>query len=156
MGQNGNGRSLIGAVASALVTMAVTAALGQTPPGGGHSLPAAVLKAFRQAYPGATITASSPQRSADRVAYRVESLDKGRRRIVVYDAGGAAIEVAEQVAERELPAPVAAAMRSHRRAIYVTGMKVTRQGTVQYELTLRGTRKTALVAKPDGTVVSFR
>jgi hypothetical protein len=27
---------------------------------------------------------------------------------------------------------------------------------VEYRLTLRGTRKTAMVAKPDGTVVSFK
>ena len=76
--------------------------------------------------------------------------------MVLYDAKGAVVEVAEQVEERELPKPVLAAIRSHRRAIYVSGMKVTRGGTVEYRLTVRGTRKTAMVAKPDGTVVSFK
>ena len=66
------------------------------------------------------------------------------------------IEVAEQVEEKELPQPVAAAMHSHPRAIYVSGMKVTRGGNVEYRLTVRGSRKTAMVAKPDGTVVSFK
>ena len=47
-------------------------------------------------------------------------------------------------------------MRSHPRAIYVSGFKVTRGGSVEYRLTVRGTRKTAMVAKPDGTVVSFK
>jgi hypothetical protein len=60
------------------------------------------------------------------------------------------------VEEKDLPAPVAAAMHSHPRAIYGSGMKVTRGGTVEYRLTVRGTRKTAMVAKPDGTVVSFK
>jgi hypothetical protein len=47
-------------------------------------------------------------------------------------------------------------MHSHPRAIYVSGFKVTRGSNVEYRLTVRGTRKTAMVAKPDGTVVSFK
>ena len=78
------------------------------------------------------------------------------RRSALYDANGVAIEVAEQVEEKELPQPVAAAMHSHPRAIYVSGVKVTRGSTVEYRLTVRGTRKTAMVAKPDGTVISFK
>jgi hypothetical protein len=33
---------------------------------------------------------------------------------------------------------------------------VTRGGAVEYQLTLKGTRKTAMVVKPDGTVLSFK
>jgi len=75
--------------------------------------------------------------------------------VVLYDAKGAVVEVAEQVEERELPKPVLAAIRSHRRAIYVSGMKVTRGRNVEYRIMVRGSRRTATVAKPDGTVVSF-
>jgi len=46
-------------------------------------------------------------------------------------------------------------MHSHPRAIYVSGFKVTRGGSVEYRLTVRGTRKTAMIAKPDGTVVDY-
>ena len=120
------------------------------------SLPPAVLKAFQQAYPGATLSATSQERSAGRTLLRVESVDRARRHVVLYDPSGPVVEVAEQVEERELPRPVAAAMHSHPRAIFVSAMKVTRGGNVRYELTLRGTRKTAMVAKPDGTVVSFK
>jgi hypothetical protein len=60
------------------------------------------------------------------------------------------------VLEKDLPKPVAAAMHSHPRAIFVSASKVTRGGTVEYQLTLKGTRKTAMVVKPDGTVVSFK
>jgi hypothetical protein len=62
----------------------------------------------------------------------------------------------EGVLEKDLPKPVAAAMRSHPRAIFVSASKVTRGGAVEYQLTLKGTRKTAMVVKPDGTVVSFK
>jgi len=33
---------------------------------------------------------------------------------------------------------------------------VTRGTTVEYHLTLKGSRKTAMVVKPDGTVLSFK
>jgi len=86
----------------------------------------------------------------------VESVEKGRRKVVRYDEHGAVLEVGEQVDEKDLPKPVADAVHSHRRAVYVTGMKFTRGKDVRYELTLSGSRKTAMVAKADGTVVSFK
>jgi hypothetical protein len=47
-------------------------------------------------------------------------------------------------------------MHSHPRAIYGSGWKVTRGGSVEYHLTVKGSRKTAMIARPDGTVVSFK
>jgi hypothetical protein len=146
--------ALVGASVVSALTLVASAA--QAPVNRTPSLPPAVLKAFQQAYPGATISATWQERDADRDAFRVESIDKGRRRIVLYGDTGAVIEVAEQVDEKDLPQAVAAAMNSHPRAIYASGMKVTRGGSVQYQLTVRGTRKTAMIAKPDGTVVSFK
>ena len=72
------------------------------------------------------------------------------------DASESGVEVVEEVLEKDLPKPVADARHSHPRAIYVSGWKVTRGGSVEYRLTVRGTRKTAMVAKPDGTVLSFK
>jgi hypothetical protein len=120
------------------------------------SLPAPVRSAFEKAYPGATIAAATQEREGNRTVFRVDSTQGGKRRVVLYDASGATIEVAEQVEEKDLPAPVAAAIRSHRRAIYVSGLKVTRGSNVEYRITVRGSRRTAMVAKPDGTVVSFK
>jgi hypothetical protein len=134
----------------------LTATLLSQAPSSGTSLPAAVKSAFDKAYPGATISAVTQERDTNRTLFRVDSLHQSKKRIVLYEATGAVIEVAEQVEEKELPQPVAAAMHSHPRAIYVSGMKVTRGGSVEYRLTVRGTRKTAMVAKPDGTVISFK
>ena len=120
------------------------------------TLPAPVKSAFEKAYPGATISATTEERDGNRTAFRIEGLQSGKRRSVLYDASGSLIEVAEQVEEKELPQPVAAAMHSHPRAIYGSGFKVTRGNSVEYRLTVRGTRKTAMVVKPDGTVVSFK
>jgi hypothetical protein len=136
-----------------IATIAVWIVLAQA--SAGATLPPEVKKAFDQAYPRATISATGPQREGVRTLFRIDSVDAGRRRLVLYDAKGAVIEVADQIEERELPKPVLAAIRSHRRAIYVGGMKVTRGRNVEYRITVKGSRRTAMVAKPDGTVVSF-
>ena len=63
----------------------------------------------------------------------------------------------DDVKEKDLPKPVAEAMHSHRRAVFVSAVKVTRDNrVVEYRLTLKGSRKTAMVVKPDGTVLSFK
>ena len=139
-------------LASALVLTAALSAQAAS----SAQLPAAVKSAFEKAYPGATIASVAQERDNNRPVFRVDGVQSGKRRSVLYDANAAAIEVAEQVEEKDLPQPVAAAMHSHPRAIYVSGMKVTRGSSVEYRLTVRGTRKTAMVAKPDGTVLSFK
>ena len=108
------------------------------------------------AVPATTLAQSSSGASSPSGGRKVESVVNGRRHVVLYDAAGKVIEVADEVQEKELPKPVADAMHSHPRAIYASGMKVTRGTSVEYRLTVRGTRKTSMVARPDGTVVSFK
>ena len=141
-------------LASLLILAATLAA--QVPASSSSPLPPAVKTAFEKAYPGATVSSTTPERDGNQTRYRVDAIHQGKRRSILYDATGAVVETAEQVEEKDLPAPVAAAMHSHPRAIYASGMKVTRGSSVEYRLTLRGTRKTAMVARPDGTVVSFK
>jgi hypothetical protein len=86
----------------------------------------------------------------------VESMENGRKKVVVYDARGGVVATSEQVGEKDLPKPVLDAIHSHRRAIFVSAVKVTRKGSVEYQITVRGSRKTAMVAKADGTVLSFK
>jgi hypothetical protein len=150
-----NRAAIVGSVTISVVTVFVGAALAQ-PTNQSSSLPPLISKVFRTAYPGATIVATTQERDGDRQVFRIDGAEKGRKRTVLYDAGGTVVEIREQVDEKELPQPVAAAMHSHPRAIYVTGLKVTRGRNVEYRLTVRGTRKTAMIAKPDGTVLSFR
>jgi hypothetical protein len=87
--------------------------------------------------------------------------------VVVVVRGGSGIEpqslpsdagtaITEPVEEMDLPSAVLAAVHSRPRAIYVSGTKVTRGQEVEYHLTLRGTHRTAMIVKPDGTVVSFQ
>lgn len=123
---------------------------------GSASPPPAVKKAFEQSYPVATISSVTQTRDGNQTVFRVESTDQGRRRVLLYEIGGRVVEVSEEVTEKDLPKPVADAMHSHPRAIYGSGWKVTRGGSVEYRLTVKGTRKTAMIARPDGTVLSFK
>jgi hypothetical protein len=77
-------------------------------------------------------------------------------RVLLYSLHGSVIESSEQVNEKDLPKPVLDAIRSQKKAVFVKGMKVSRSVTTYYELTLRGTRKTTMVVRPDGSVVSSR
>ena len=117
--------------------------------------PTAVTTAFQQAYPTATISSTKQEREKDRTLFRVEGADTGRLRSVLYEANGKVVEVGDQVEEAELPKPVFDAIHAHRRAIFVSALKVTRGADVEYRITVRGSRRTAMVAKADGTVVSF-
>jgi hypothetical protein len=137
---------------AAFVVALTTTSFAQAP----TALPTPVKAAFEKTFPGSTISATMQERDGTRTVFRIDSLQNGKKRVVLSDATGATIEVAEQVEEKELPQPVAAAMHSHPRAIYGSGFKVTRGNSVEYRLTVRGTRKTAMVAKPDGTVISFK
>lgn len=89
-------------------------------------------------------------------ATRVETMEKGRKKVVLFDSNGAVLEMSEQVEEKDLPKPVFDAIHSHRRAIFVRAVRVTRKSGVEYQITVSGSRKTALVTRADGTVLSFR
>ena len=149
-------RRLIFWSATIATLITVSGTVSAQAPDSAAALPAPVRKAFEQSYPGATISAVSRATDNGQVVFRVDGRDKGRRRVVLYDTTGKVVETAEDVQEKELPKAVADAMHSHPRAIYVSGTKVTRGGNVEYRLTVRGTRKTAMVARPDGSVISFK
>jgi hypothetical protein len=126
------------------------------PQGPARDLPSPVLAAFQKSYPNATINSVDTERDGGNMAFRVDATDKGLRRVLLYSLAGSVIEASEQVSEKDLPKPVVDAMRSHRKAVFLKGMKITRSVTTYYELTLRGTRKTTMVVRPDGSVVSFK
>ena len=146
-------------VACALLLAAAPAAFAQVPPapsGAARVLPSRVLSAFEKAHPNAVITSADQDRQEGKIVFRVDALDKGRRQVIVYDLSGTVIEAAAQVDEKDLPAPVAAAIREHKGATFVKAMKITRGINAHYELTLRGTRKATMIVKADGAVIAYK
>jgi hypothetical protein len=149
-------RSLAFAVLVLLVAASASAQIPAAPHGPARDLPSPVLAAFQKSYPNATINSVNTERDGSSMAFRIDATDKGLRRVLLYSLAGSVIESSEQVSEKELPKPVLDAIRSHKKAVFVKGMKITRSLTTHYELTLRGTRKTTMVVRPDGSVVSFK
>jgi hypothetical protein len=144
---------------AALLLLFVVSALAQVPAapqGPARDLPTPVLTAFQKSYPGATINNVSTERDGNSLAFRVDATDRGLRRVILYSITGSVIESSEQVSEKDLPKPVLDAMHSQKKAQFVKGMKLTRSVNTYYELTLRGTRKTTMTVKPDGTVLEFK
>jgi hypothetical protein len=149
-------RSAVFAVFVLLLAAVASAQVPSAPQGPARDLPSPVLAAFQKAYPNATINRANTEREGGNLAFRIDATDKGLRRVLVYSLEGSVIEASEQVSEKDLPKPVLDAMHTHRKAVFVKGMKITRSVTTYYELTLRGTRKTTMVLRPDGSVVSFK
>ena len=126
------------------------------PTGPERQLPSSVLAVFRKAFPNADITGADQQRQDGKIVFSVECQDGPRQRRLVYALDGAVVESAEQVTEAELPDAVRNAMRSYKRVTFLRGMRVTRGARVQFDLAVRGTRRTRMILEPDGTVVSFK
>lgn len=149
-------RSVALIVVVLLLAAAASAQVPNAPQGPARDLPSPVLAAFQKSYPSATINRVNTERDGSGMAFRIDATDKGQRRVLLYSLAGSVIEASEQVIEKDLPKPVLDAMRAHRKAVFVKGMKITRSLTTYYELTLRGTRKTTMVVRPDGSVASFK
>lgn len=120
-----------------------------------ETLPRPVSSAFRKAYPGVTFESAARVQENGGVLYRIESVDQTRSRGLLYAPDGSLVEIVDEVSEGELPEPVRAAARSHRRATIERAARITRGAKTWYEVTLKGSRKTHLAAEPDGKILSF-
>jgi len=132
------------------------AQVGPAPTGPERQLPSSVLTVFRKAFPNASITGAEQERQDGKIVFSIECQDGPRQRRLVYALDGTVVESAEQVTETELPDAVRNAMRSYKRVTFLRGMRVTRGARVQFDLAVRGTRRTRMILEPDGTVVSFK
>lgn len=118
------------------------------------TLPPAVDAAFKTAYPTATISNVSKEKEGGQEIYEVESIDRGLHRDINYKPDGTVIAIEEEVAEAELPASVAAAIKTrYPKATVVKREKLTKGTTVTYEVQLKG-GPGEVELTPDGKWVS--
>jgi hypothetical protein len=155
-------RILTALVAVALVPAAVlaqTTAKPATPPKPAAAkpkvtLPPAVEAAFKAAYPSATINNVSKEKEGGQEIYEVESVDRGLHRDLNYKADGTVVDMEEEVAEADLPASVAAAIKTrYPKATVAKREKLTKGATVSYEIQLKG-GPGEVVLTPDGKWIS--
>lgn len=105
-------------------------------------VPAAVIAAFKNSYPSATIRGYAQEKEDGKVFYEVESLEGTMHRDVLYNADGTVAEVEESIAVTDLPAGAQQAIKQkYPRGVIILAEKTTVGDTIAYEVSLRNGRK---------------
>lgn len=145
------------ALVMAAVAAAQTAKPAQAakPAGPEAKLPTAILKAFQQSYPNATIKGSAKETENGKTVWEVESIENNLTRDLIYNPDGTVVEIEEQVTIDSLPAAVSAAVKTqYPKATITKAEKMTIGATIQYELTLKGAPKGSIELTPEGKPVT--
>jgi len=155
----------IGIVALAGCTVGVAAGPAQTKPPAQAakapkaapklSWPAPVEAAFKKAYPNATVKVVSKETENGKVQYEVESMDGSQARDLIYLADGTLVLYEELVPQADVPAPVMTALKAkYPKATITRAEKLFQNGTMNYELVLKGQGPAEVVLTPAGKWVS--
>ena len=123
-------------------------------------VPAAVIAAFKSAYPTATIKGYAREKENGKTFYEIESKDGDTGRDVLYHADGSVAEIEETVAASDLPAGAQEVIRSKYPGAVVTKAEKTTEKTAQgdkvgYEVIAKqGKKRISLEFDGDGKLKS--
>ena len=118
-------------------------------------LPAAVLDAFKTAYPKAVIKGTSKEKEKGVTYYEVESIDGTLSRDLLYTADGKAAEIEEAVAPESLPAAVQQALTKAYPGCNILKAEALTKGTQKmFELRIRvNDKKQGVTIDPSGKII---
>lgn len=103
-----------------------------------ENVPAAVMSAFKLAYPKAEIIGTSQETEDSTSYFEIESRDGKVTRDVLYKADGTVKEMEEQVTKAELPAAIKDAIANeYPKGKIKKSEKAMREGTITYELIVK-------------------
>jgi hypothetical protein len=120
-----------------------------------NALPPAVEAAFKKAYPNATIKNVSKEKEDGVEQYEIESIDGGLSRDLNYKPDGTLISYEEQIAASAVPEAVVNAIKAkYPKATFSTTEKLFKDGTVTYEIGLKGAKVNEVTLTADGKWVS--
>jgi uncharacterized membrane protein YkoI len=145
---------------AALIAMAVSllaiAAIAQEQKITGKDVPAAVISAFKTAYPKATIRGYAREKEHGKVFYEIESREGTTTRDVLYNPDGTVAEIEEGIAASDLPAEVQQAFKEkYPKAVITKAEKTTAGDKVSYEIVARqGKKKVSIEIDSSGKVLS--
>ena len=88
----------------AVLSLAALSATAQESKVGEKDVPAAVIAAFKAAYPTATIKGYAREKEHGKVFYEIESKDGETGRDVLYNPDGSVAEIEETIVASDLPA----------------------------------------------------
>lgn len=118
-------------------------------------VPAAVIAAFKNSYPNATIRGYAQEKEHGKVFYEIESREGTLSRDVLYNADGTVAEIEESIAATDLPAIAQQAIKQkYPKAVIRLAEKTTAGDKVGYEVSLRqGQKRMSMEFDASGKVV---
>jgi hypothetical protein len=118
-------------------------------------LPAAVLSAFKAAYPNAVIKGTSKETEKGVTYYEIESVDGILNRDLLYTADGKAAEIEEAIAASDLPGAVQQTLtKEYPGAKVLKAEKVTKGDQKLFELKIQvKEKKMGLTIDPNGKII---
>lgn len=120
-----------------------------------RDVPTAVLAAFEKAYPNAKVLEWEKEIHSGKLYYEAETVDGKVPRNILYSPDGVVAQVEEKIAANEIPAAVTESVkRQYPNASIRSAEKVTRNGTAEYALGLKGANQKKIVMRADGTIAS--
>lgn len=118
-------------------------------------VPAAVMSAFRSAYPQATIKGFARERENGQLFYEIESLDDKTPRDVLYHPDGSVAEIEEGIAANDLPADAQQTIqKKYPSAVVIKAERVTQGDKVAYEVSAKqGKRRISMEFDSSGKLL---
>jgi len=119
-------------------------------------VPAAVITAFKNSYPNATIRGYAREKENGKVFYEIESREGTITRDVLFNPNGTIAEVEESLASTDLPSEVQEAFRKqYPKAVITSAEKTTVGDKVTYEISARlGKKRISMEIDTSGKVLS--
>lgn len=116
------------------------------------NVPAAVVSAFKAAYPNATIVGFAREKENGKVFYEIESKEGDVGRDVLYNPDGSVAEIEETIAAGDLPSAIQDMMRlKYARAVIMKAEKTTAGEKVGYEVIAKlGKKRITFEFESDG------
>lgn len=145
----------IGAAVAALTLLGASRAAAQERKITRAALPPAVAQTVARESRGATVRGLAEEKEKGQTFYEAELMVQGRHRDVLMDSTGAVVEIEEEVAVADLPAPVRTALQRAAAGAKVERVEsLTSHGTLEaYEATVvRGGKHGEIKIAPDGTI----
>jgi ABC-type transport system substrate-binding protein len=118
-------------------------------------VPAAVITAFKNSYPNATIRGYAREKEQGKVFYEIESREGVMSRDVLYNADGTVAEIEESMAATDLPADAQQAIKQkYPKAVIRLAEKTTAGDKITYEVSLRqGMKRMSMEFDANGKVI---
>ncbi len=147
-----------GALITTAVLLLALSAVAQEKKITAKDVPAAVMSAFKTAYPKATIRGYAREKEHGKVFYEIESREGTTTRDVLFNPDGTVAEIEESVAAIDLPAEIQQAIkRKYPKAIITRAERTTTGDKVSYEIAARqGKKRITTELDSSGKVLSSK